>query len=64
MLIAAKGPIVRLGPNEVHISDPAYWDVLYNSTNKLDKYGPFYCFDGGTNVTGSMLLAYIPLAPV
>ncbi|KAL1630026.1 hypothetical protein SLS54_000886 [Diplodia seriata] len=46
------GPIVRLGPNEVHISDPSYWDVLYNSTNKLDKSAPFYCFDGGTNVTG------------
>ncbi|KAK0658647.1 cytochrome P450 monooxygenase aflU [Lasiodiplodia hormozganensis] len=46
------GPIVRLGPNEVHISDPTYWDVLYNSTNKLDKYARFYCFDAGTNIAG------------
>ncbi|KAL1624336.1 hypothetical protein SLS56_007875 [Neofusicoccum ribis] len=46
------GPIIRIGPNEVHISDPAYWDVLYNSTNKLDKHGPFYCFDGSFNATG------------
>ncbi|KAL1649444.1 hypothetical protein SLS58_001499 [Diplodia intermedia] len=50
------GPIVRLGPNEVHISDPSYWDVLYNSTNKLDKSAPFYCFDGSANITGVELM--------
>lgn len=26
--------------------------MLYNSTNKLDKHGPFYCFDGSFNATG------------
>lgn len=41
------GPIIRINPWEVHIdgrADPAFWDVLYSNSNKLDKdpwyYGP------------------------
>ncbi|KAK2865021.1 hypothetical protein FQN49_003984 [Arthroderma sp. PD_2] len=38
------GPVVRISPREVHIDDPAFWDVLYTN-NKLDKdewyYRPF-----------------------
>ncbi|KAF1950205.1 cytochrome P450 [Byssothecium circinans] len=36
------GPIVRLGPNEVHINDPEFTVRFFGSTtrNRLDKYAP------------------------
>ncbi|KAL5388568.1 hypothetical protein PMIN06_009066 [Paraphaeosphaeria minitans] len=39
------GPIIRINPWEVHIdglADPAFWNVLYSQTNKLDKDSWFY----------------------
>ncbi|KAK3073430.1 hypothetical protein LTR53_005008 [Teratosphaeriaceae sp. CCFEE 6253] len=43
------GPIVRINPWEVHCNDPAYWDVLYSNSSKLDKdpwyYGGFVSSD-------------------
>ncbi|KAM5433665.1 hypothetical protein McanMca71_003350 [Microsporum canis] len=35
------GPVVRISPREVHIDDPAFWDVLYTS-NRLDKDAWYY----------------------
>ncbi|KAF2842833.1 putative cytochrome P450 [Patellaria atrata CBS 101060] len=40
------GPIVRIGPNELHILDHEYYDRLYNQTNRLDKYDYFYSMLG------------------
>jgi hypothetical protein len=38
------GPIVRIGPNEVHIDDPDYFDEVYNVTNRIDKDPWYYAF--------------------
>ncbi|ERF72716.1 hypothetical protein EPUS_04769 [Endocarpon pusillum Z07020] len=38
------GPIVRIGPSEVHIKDAQFFDKFYNVTTKLDKYDWFYRF--------------------
>ncbi|KAI2616722.1 cytochrome P450 [Hypoxylon sp. NC1633] len=43
-LHAKYGPIVRVGPNEVHIDDPEYYNVVYTKStstrpiDKLEKY--------------------------
>ncbi|KAK7538458.1 cytochrome P450 [Phyllosticta citribraziliensis] len=31
------GPVVRINPNEVHIRDPDYFDVLFSHNMKIDK---------------------------
>ncbi|KAK7902476.1 hypothetical protein LTR67_002121 [Exophiala xenobiotica] len=38
------GPIVRIGPNEVHIRDPDFFDEFYNVTSRLDKDPWYYAF--------------------
>jgi hypothetical protein len=40
------GPIVRIGPNEVHIHDPDFFDEVYNVTGRLDKDSWYYAFIG------------------
>ncbi|OAL28004.1 hypothetical protein AYO20_09626 [Fonsecaea nubica] len=40
------GPIVRVGPNEVHIHDPDFFDEFYNVTSRLDKDPWYYAFIG------------------
>lgn len=32
-----SSPIVRIGPNEVHINDPEYYDTIFSFNPKLDK---------------------------
>ncbi|EON70045.1 hypothetical protein W97_09313 [Coniosporium apollinis CBS 100218] len=35
------GPIVRISPHELHISDPEYYEELYSRSSPRDKY-PYY----------------------
>ncbi|KAF2670084.1 cytochrome P450 [Microthyrium microscopicum] len=35
------GPIVRITPTEIHISDPEFYDTLYERSGRRDKYGYF-----------------------
>jgi cytochrome P450 len=35
------GPIIRINPNELHVSDPAFWDTMYTpstNSNRRDKW--------------------------
>ena len=49
------GPIVRVGPDEVHISDPTFYDQAFGSaTHKRDKSMLWYWFSGsGANIDGA-----------
>jgi hypothetical protein len=43
------GSIIRITPNELHISDPAFYNEIYTGqSNPRDKYAPFYRFTGAT----------------
>jgi cytochrome P450 len=45
------GPIVRIGPNELHILDADFYEQLYSQANKLDKYDYFYSMLGNPEAT-------------
>lgn len=50
--LSDAGPIVRIGPNEVHILDADYYEKLYSQTNnKVDKYEYFYSMLGNPEAT-------------
>ncbi|KAI6839259.1 hypothetical protein KC332_g5829 [Hortaea werneckii] len=36
------GDVIRVGPNELHFSDPAAYHDIYNNTNRWDKEGRLY----------------------
>ena len=43
------GPVVRITPDEIHIDDPTFYDVLFNPTDMVDKL-PFLTSAG--NLSG------------
>jgi len=45
------GPIVRIGPNELHIIDASFYNTLYNQSNRFDKYDYFYSMLGNPEAT-------------
>lgn len=42
---------MRVGPNEVHILDPSYYNTLYSHRTRLDKYDWFYSMLGNPEAT-------------
>jgi cytochrome P450 len=36
-----SGPVVRIGPNEVHVSDPNFYDELYTGISRVRNRDPF-----------------------
>ena len=51
------GPIVRIGPNEVHILDSSFYNTLYSNRNRFDKYDWFYSMLGNPEATFSTIRA-------
>ncbi|KAH8787243.1 cytochrome P450 monooxygenase-like protein [Hyaloscypha finlandica] len=41
-LHAAYGPVVRITPDEIHLSDPANYETIYHVGSKYAKYPRFY----------------------
>lgn len=49
------GPVVRVGPNEVHLTDPSNYDKLYSMTTKFTKDPAFYSVFGNPESHFSMI---------
>lgn len=68
-LTQPQGPVIRISPHELHISDPPYFNTLYRQDAHYDKYAWSYDAFGlkGTTFTTASHLAHRarrqPLAP-
>lgn len=47
LLTTFLGPIIRVNPRELHVSDPSYWDSLYSHKGRWDK-SPLFCAQFGS----------------
>lgn len=47
-LTSFSGPIIRVNPRELHISDPSYYDMLYTHKGRWDK-SPLWCAQFGSS---------------
>jgi cytochrome P450 len=50
---------VRIGPNELHVLDHEYYDMLYNMSNRLDKSAYFYCMLGNPKASFGTIPAHL-----
>ncbi|KAI3326233.1 cytochrome P450-like protein [Xylariaceae sp. AK1471] len=46
------GPVIRIGPDEVHINDPWYWDETYPPPSRRRHKSPLYYWMGGMGSFG------------
>lgn len=40
--LTVLGPIIRINPDELHVSDPSFIDTLYPSTGKKREISPYF----------------------
>ncbi|KAI5921294.1 cytochrome P450-like protein [Camillea tinctor] len=46
------GPVIRIGPDEVHINDPWYWDETYPGPSRRRHKSPLFYWMGGIGSFG------------
>ncbi|KAK5736723.1 hypothetical protein LTR17_007227 [Elasticomyces elasticus] len=51
-LAALYGPIVRIGPDEIHINDPDYYNEIYAPNTRRRDKSPLWFWMGGSNNFG------------
>jgi len=50
-MLTWTGPIIRISPHDLHIIDPAFFDTLYRTDGRWDKYSWAYDTFGAKSST-------------